>query len=138
MKIITIDNTNNKQLVVKSNQLIESSYKLTTQEQRIILLMASMIKSEDKDFYKYQIKVRDFIDIIGVKDQSKYSEVKKITKGLLEKVLFIKTAGSELQVGWLCSAEYFDGKGYVELEFSPKLKPYLLKLKEFFEFQERL
>lgn len=127
-----MNNTNNNQLVVKSNQLIESSYKLSTQEQRIILLMASMIKPEDKDFYRYQIKIKDFINIIGIKDQSKYPEVKKITKGLLEKVLIIKTADSELQIGWLCSAEYFNRKGFVELEFSPKLKPFLLKLKEFF------
>ena len=127
-----MNNENNQRFIVKSNQLIESSYKLTTQEQRIILLMASMIKSGDKDFHRYQIKIKDFIDIIGVKDQSKYPEVKKITKSLLEKVLIIKKAGSELQIGWLCSAEYFDGKGYIQLKFDPELKPYLLKLKEFF------
>jgi plasmid replication initiation protein len=33
---------------------------------------------------------------------------------------------------WLASAEYFIGQGYMELEFSPKLKPYLLQLKERF------
>jgi hypothetical protein len=41
-----------RQLIVrKSNRLIEASYKLTLQEQRIILLLASMINPTDKDFH---------------------------------------------------------------------------------------
>ena len=121
-----------KQLVVKSNCLVEASYKLTIQEQRIILLMASMVKPEDEDFQIYRIKIKDFLDLVGIKDQGKYPEIKKITRTLRSRELIIHKPGSELQIGWLSSAEYFDGKGYVELEFSPKLKPYLLKLKEFF------
>jgi ribosomal protein L17 len=35
-------------------------------------------------------------------------------------------------VGWLSSAEYYEGKGLVELEFSPKMKPYLLQLRDAF------
>lgn len=36
---------------------------------------------------------------------------------------------SKLQIGWLSSSEYFHSKGYVEMCFDPKLKPYLLQLK---------
>jgi len=36
----------------------------------------------------------------------------------------------ELQVNWLASADYLDG--VVKLELSQKLKPYFLRLKEFF------
>lgn len=134
VKIITMGNTNNKQLVVKSNQLIESSYKLTTQEQRIILLMSSMIKSEDEDFQTYRINISDFIKLMEIKGHSKYKEIKEITKKLLERVLVIKdpVAKTELQASWLSSVKYFDGKGYIQLRFDPELKPYLLKLKEFF------
>ena len=120
-------------LVVKSNHLVEASYRLTTQEQRIVLVMASMVKPEDEDFQRYRINVKDFNKLIGVKNES-YEETKEITKKLLERVLIIKDllSNSELQIGWLASAQYFHGKGYVELEFSPKLKPYLLELKERF------
>lgn len=122
----------NKQLIVKSNQLVESSYKLTTQEQRIILLMASMIKSEDEDFKLYRIDINRFMNLIGVTGHSKYSEIQTTTEKLLEKVLIIRDGESVLQLSWLSSAEYFKGKGYVELEFSPKLRPYLLQLKDRF------
>ena len=94
--------------------------------------MASMIKPEDEDFQLYRIDIKYFMELAGLKDKNSYAEVKDVTQKLRERTLLIKKSESELQIGWLSSAEYFDGKGYVELEFSPKLKPYLLKLKEFF------
>lgn len=121
---------NKNSLVVKSNRLVEASYKLDLQEQRIILLMASMVKREDKDFQLYRINIKDFSELIGVKNTALYTEIKQITKKIQERVLVIKEPdGRELQIGWLSSAEYFKKQGYVELEFSPKLKPYLLEIK---------
>ncbi|WP_051327531.1 replication initiation protein [Desulfatibacillum aliphaticivorans] len=121
-------------LVVKSNYLIEASYRLTTQEQRIILVMASMVKPDDADFQLYRINVRDFNELVGVRNEAGYTETKEITKNLLKRVLIIRNIenDSELQIGWLASAQYYHGKGYVELEFSPKLKPYLLELRSRF------
>jgi len=122
------------QLIVKSNFLIEASYKLSLQEARIILLLTSMIKKNDKDFFNYRIHIKDFNDFIGIKSTGNYTRTKQITKKLREKTLLIKDniKKTELQIGWLSSIEYFKGQGFVELEFSPKLKPYLLDLKKFF------
>lgn len=132
-KLIVADLDNQgKSLIVKSNRLIEASYKLTTQEQRLILLMSSMIKPEDKDFNTYQITVKDFNRLVGIKGEGGYDKTKDVTKRLLERVLSIRSEKSLLQISWLSSAEYFKGKGYVELSFDPKLKPYLLQLKQFF------
>jgi len=133
MKVRVLDvKSREKQLVVKGNRLVEASYRLSTQEQRIILLMVSMIKPEDDDFHTYRIDIKHFLKLVGVTDKDAYSRAKQITQKLRERTLIIKKPGSELQVGWLSSSEYFDGKGYIELEFSPKLKPYLLRLKEVF------
>ena len=122
-----------KQLkVLKANELIEASYKLTTQEQRIILTMISKLDPwEEKEFTTIRVYVKDFIEMIGVKGKSKYKEIIDITKKLREKTVVINKAKSKLVVGWLSSAEYFPGKGYVELEFSPKMRPYLLQLKQY-------
>ncbi|MEO5358650.1 MAG: replication initiation protein [Nitrospirae bacterium YQR-1] len=130
-KIMTIGKSK-QLLVVKSNDLNQAHYRLTISEQRVILMMVSMIQPGDEDFHIYRIKVSDFLKLLGVKNQQMYSEVKKITKSLIEKVLTIKRPRSELQLSWFSSAEYFDGEGYVELCFDPKLKPYLLGLKECF------
>jgi len=119
-------------MVKKSNHLIEAQYKLSLGEQKLILVMASMINANDKDFCIYRIKIKEFMDFLGVKSNNSYAEIKDITENLMKKVLVIKKPRSTIQVAWLASAEYFDGKGYVELQFSPKLKPYLLSLKERF------
>lgn len=127
-------NKNNieKNLIVKSNQLIEASYRLSTQEQRLILLIASMIKPDDDNFQTYQIHVKEFNDIVGIKDEAGYVKTKILTKKLLSRILEVKSDKSLLQISWLSSAEYFEGKGYVELSFDPKLKPYLLQIKKYF------
>ncbi len=119
-------------VVVKSNYLIEASYRLSLQEQRLILLMVSQIKPEDKGFHIYRIAVKDFNRIVGIKGEGSYQRTKELTKKLLERSMQIIKDNSVLQITWLSSAEYFEGKGYVELSFDPKLQPYLLQLKEFF------
>lgn len=132
--LVNMDNIKNNQLITKSNYLIEASYRLTLQEQRLILFMASMVRSDDEELRVYRINIRDFNQIIGVRNESAYTETKELTKKLLERVLIIKdpTIKRELQIGWVSSADYYENQGYIELEFSPKLRPYLLELKSRF------
>lgn len=123
---------NENYLVTKSNTLITSNYDLSLQEQRIILTLASTVQPADEDFKPYKFKIAEFMELLGVEDKSKYSAIPKITKELMQKVLEIKQGNKILQVAWLSSAEYEKGSGMVELEFSPKLKPFMLGLKEFY------
>jgi len=122
------------QLIVKSNNLIEASYRLTTQEQRIILLVASMMRPEDEDFQEYYIEIQSFMDFIGVSGHSKYKEIKEITKKLRERTIVIKNLqeNSETQVGWVSSFKYYNREGYIKIRLDPELIPYFLKLKERF------
>ncbi len=124
----------NKLSVVKSNKLVEAKYKLTLNEQRLILLMVSMIKPEDEDFKNIRIRIQDLKEILDLQRKDLYEEVPEITKRLMSRVLEIKDIEEKrlLQISWLSSAEYLFGEGVVELSFDPKLKPYLLKLKEAF------
>ena len=119
-------------LIVKSNELIEASYRLTTSEQKIILKLVSLIRADSKDFQRYKIKIKDFIKLLGIKDQSKYTEIPKIAEGLMKKVLTIKENDGILKVAWLSAFKQIDGEGAIEIEFSPYLRPYLLQLKSRF------
>jgi len=118
--------------VSQSNHLIEASYKLSLQEQRIILLVASMIKRTDEDFHAYKVSVKYLQDLLGIEYDAFYKVVKDLTKKLIGRVLVIRKSNSTLQTSWCSSAEYFDGEGFVEICFDPKLKPYLLQLQGFF------
>lgn len=119
-------------IVTKSNDLNLRAYQLNKTEQLLVLSIASMVQPQDQDFKTYKLYVKDFMDLINVSDKSKYVELPKITKSLMMKVIEIKKAHSLLQVAWFSSVEHRPGEGLIEVEFSPKLKPYLLNLKENF------
>jgi len=123
----------NNYLVKKSNYFImNSSYDLSLEEQKIILTLASMVNPEDEEFKSYKFKISDFLVLLGIKDQSKYTEVPKITKELMKKVFEIQEGNTLIQTAWLSGAKYEKGTGMVELTFSSYLKPYMLKLNELF------
>ena len=72
--------------------------------------------------------------MVGVEADSQYKELRKITMRLIQKGLSIYEPDAKewLQVSWLSAARYKTKQGYVSLEFSPQLKPYLLQLKKLF------
>ncbi|GAA3333897.1 hypothetical protein GCM10020331_099750 [Ectobacillus funiculus] len=78
-----------KNLVTKSNLLIEANYRLGLVEQKIILCVASNIQPNDSDFKTYTFPVKEFHKLIGLKGSPKYTELRKITKELMRKV-FLK------------------------------------------------
>lgn len=123
---------NENYLVTKANTLITSNYDLSLEEQRVILTLASTVQPTDEDFKPYKFSIKEFMELLGVESKSKYSVIPKITKDLMQKVLELKQDNKIIQVAWISSAVYEKGSGTVELEFSPKLKPFMLGLKEFY------
>jgi len=125
-----------KRLVVKSNFLIEASYKLSAIEQKIILSLATRIKKEDQEFQKYSFNLGELSTFIGLNSNADYAYLQEVTRSLLSKVLILKNENSLLQTHWFESVEYFEKTGTVTMRFSPELKPCLLHLKEnFTKFQ---
>lgn len=111
---------------------MNSSYDLSLEEQKVILTLASMVNPQDEEFKPYKFKISEFMELLGVDTKTKYVEIPKITKELMKKVFEIREENKIIQVAWLSSAVYEKGSGYVELEFSPRLKPYMLQLKDLF------
>jgi plasmid replication initiation protein len=122
----------NHNFVTKSNRLIEANYKLGAIEQKIILCLASNIQPSDSDFKTYTLPIKEFADLIGVKGQHKYSDLKKITKELMQKVFEVRIDKKVIQVAWLSYVAYNETEGSVDIRFDPFLRPYLLELKREF------
>ncbi len=126
---------NKKHLVTQAHNLIEARHNnpLTVREQKIVLTMASMIEPNDEDFKDYRISIREFSAMLGLEGKTKYTEVKEISKELMSKTIEIpQEDGGWLLVHWISSAKYVKGEGILELSFSPKLKPYMLQLRDHF------
>ena len=119
---------NREMIVTQSNTLVEAKYYLSLYEQRLILMLISMVEPNDEDFKNYAIKVDDFRGLIGLKTKNLYPKVKSLLRGLRNKDIEIPKGGKNyLITGWISDAEYRDGIVY--LSFSAKLKPYLIALK---------
>lgn len=119
-------------VVTKSNKLITCNYDLSLQEQKIILTLASMVQPNDTEFKEYEFKIKDFIELLGIKDQSKYTELPKITRELKKKVFDIREGTDIIQVSWLGGVRYKTKEGMLILSLDKGLKPYLLQLKELY------
>ncbi|EOO25384.1 hypothetical protein ICM_04782 [Bacillus cereus BAG1X2-3] len=115
-------------IVSKSNTLIEANSRLNLVEQKILLCLASNIEPHDRDFKTYTFSIKHFHNLLGLNGSTKYSELSKITKGLLSKVIEIRTGEELIQVSWLSSAIYNRNKGTIDMRFDPLLKPFLLEL----------
>ncbi len=122
--------------VYKANILIEARYDLNLTEQKLILYSASKVDSFTGDnFTLLQISIADFFEVAGVgKDSKNHQYIKETAEGLMDKVLHIKRPhGGWLMLNWVASCEYKPGEGIIELEFSQKMKPYLLGLEEHYK-----
>ena len=123
----------NPHLVVQSNRFINFRHSLSLAEARVFLNMVAQIERDDEDFKSYRIDVKKFINLVGLKGNSSYSVLREVAEGLRDKKFTqVQPDGSFLVTGYISSAEYIAGRSYVELSFDPKLKPFLLNLKEAF------
>jgi len=125
----------NSIIAVQHNNLVEAKYSMTLQQKRIMIWLVSQIKPNDIDFKEHILTIKELIEICQLSGESSYKEIKNITFSLIEKGIRIIDISNpdnkrEIQVSWLSSADYY--KGQVKLSFSPKLKPYLLQLKDRF------
>jgi plasmid replication initiation protein len=120
-------------VIVKSNELIEARYKLSLNQQRLVLLLISIIKPEDEDFQDYQLKVSDFAAMFGIKNcKAIYSEVEQAAAELVGKVINLRQGRERECVAWLSYGKYRQGEGVITIRFDKSLKPYLLQLKSHF------
>jgi len=131
----TLRDLEKNMLVTQSNKLVEARYTLTLYEQRLVLMMISMIEPDDEEFKDYIIRVSDFSDLIGLKSRNLYPTIKKLLVKLRERTLVIEKGRDYLVTGWISSAEYVSSDGIVKLSFDAKLKPFLLQLKQEFTKQ---
>ena len=123
-----------KDLIVKDNKLIAAKYSLSTLQQKVLLQAIAKIEPTDtKHIYKFNImEFAEAVDLKGSK--TIYNQMATICDQLIKLPnLCIKTKDDGFKyINWVASAEYIPKEAIVEVEFSQKLMPYLIELKEQF------
>ncbi|WP_257282319.1 replication initiation protein [Endozoicomonas sp. ISHI1] len=124
----------NQNLIVKHNDLIEAGYKLTLEEQRLVLACISKIDSRPGAEVPDAITITasEYAGLFGVRMKHAYSQLKEATNNLYEQDILIKGEQKTRRMRWVSSVLYNDGEGSVTLDFSQRIKPYLSQLNGMF------
>ena len=116
-------------VIRRSNELIQARYKLTVEEQRLVLFLSSMIRPDDEDFKDYEIRVSDFVKMFGLEKQKAiYKAVEEASRELAGKKIDLSNGKEKIYASWLSYVRYIEGSGVIQLRFDKSLKPYLLQL----------
>lgn len=121
--------------VIKANSLIQRSrFSLSTQQQKIVLYIISMIEPEDEDFKLYEFKITEFCKVCGIDSQSDiYNILRTQIKTISDKSLWIELEdGTETIVRWIEKPYIDKHSGTIKIKLDNDMKPYLLQLKEKF------
>ena len=119
-----------KNKVDKDYQLITARYKLSPVEQKLVLSIISLIRPTDSDFMNYQIPISQFGFLT---ENGNGVRLKKYCKDLMSKPLEVATEDGWKIFNWFAHIEYIKKNNMLECSVSPKLKPYLLELKDNFK-----
>lgn len=130
--------------VVKSNRIIEASYKLTLIEQKTLLAAISQIDSREPldPLQGFEISTNDLIKLNENETKNEYRDLKAAAEQLLNRVVTIhnpfpnEKRATLLKTHWLSSVVYIQEEGKVRLYFSPQIVPYISQLtSEFTQYQ---
>ena len=117
-----------RQVCKISNQLIEAKYKLTLEEQRLILLTIAQIDVDDEDFKTYKIDLKNLENKVDKKINK--NRMKNLAFNIMKKPFMLKE--TKAVYNFFAKVEPIEEESALKVQFHPDLKPFLLDLKKEF------
>lgn len=117
-------------VVTKANSLIDASYTLTLNEQRIVLACAAKLdgrKPMPREAV-FVLTAEEFSKLFDIDSANAYSELKDAANRLYERDIRRIEGRGRTRLRWVYMAHYQDGAGLVKVGFSPEIAPYLTML----------
>lgn len=126
--------------IVKSNHVIEASYRLTLNEQRLILLCIQQIKKGQAITAEtaFKISAQEVSYVYSVTIDRAYVLLQEVADRLYERSLVIHRPDVEqpqkntTKTRWITAIDYLDSEGRIYLYFAPKVIPYISLLESGF------
>lgn len=130
----------NSLTVVKSNHVIEAGYKLTLNEQRLILLCIQQIKKGQvvSKHDAFNISAVEFADMFDITMDRAYVLLQEVADKLYERSLLIfkpdpeQPKLSHTKTRWISAIDYIPDEGRIYLYFAPKVIPFISMLESGF------
>lgn len=128
--------TQGSMLVTKANTIVEASYRLTLQEQRLVLFCVAQVDSRRplEQQRTFVVEAGPFRETFGIAQEKVYEELKDAAKRLFERKVTITDAqnGQVTLLRWVSLIRYENRKGRVVLNFAPEMLPFISDLKDRF------
>lgn len=126
--------------IVKSNHVIEASYRLTLNEQRLILLCIQQIKKGQAITAEtpFKVSAQEVSSTYSVTIDRAYVLLQEVADRLYERSLVIHKPDVEqpqkntTKTRWITAIDYLDSEGRIYLYFAPKVIPYISLLESGF------
>ncbi len=123
--------------VTKANHLIEASYRLTLEEQRLVLACISKIDPRDtleKASRPITITANEYAELFNIDRRSSYQQLKLALGKLWDREIIFMEDGKKTTHRWLPDKiEYPEREGKVEMCFNTSILPYLTGIRENFK-----
>ena len=121
--------------VVHSNELIEASYSLTSDEMRVIAFAATKVDSRASCSGEIVVYPNEFADAYGLDKHNVHRNLVNSIKSLATKAITLPVDNRNQVLPWLAKGTYerqLNKSSYITIEFSKYIEPYLFELKDRF------
>ena len=125
------------ELVVKSNKLIEASYRLTMIESQLVLFAICEAREQQRGLSAtspVEIEAKAFARQFNLNQSMVYAQLKAAAETMLKRLIAIHDTNPKtgkprvVKTRWISDIAYTDGSGIVEFTFAPKVVPYITRL----------
>lgn len=124
--------------VRKSNDLIQRSrFKLSLQQQRVMLYLISKIDYNDDEFKEYEFNIPEFCRVCGIPIGSNYVDLKAAIKDISDKSMWAYISeDTETLLRWIEKPYINKDCGTIRIRLDRDMKPFLLELKSHYTSYE--
>ncbi|WP_299011866.1 replication initiation protein [uncultured Shewanella sp.] len=119
--------------MTKSNLLVDASYALSAQAQKLVLACLSKIDSRKKATKEMTLTASEFSNLMGIDLSNAHRELYKAADSLFKSTIKIKTELEEIEIYWIQKkAKKLRGQGKITLVWSDDVIKYISSLKNHF------
>ncbi len=124
-------------VVYKSNKVVEAAYKLSLNEQKVILFCISKNDSRQPLTVddRFIITANEFAELTGVEVNNAYGMLKDVADNLFNRYVIIDNPDAtnpkikRRKTRWISSIDYMTDDGALSVRFAADMLPYLSELK---------
>ena len=129
---------NKKNLTVyKSNQVIEAGYKLSLNEQRVVLACIAQVNSQEALLTtdEFELSAKDFASLFSISEDRAYHALVEVAENLFNRYVVVDNPDprrpkiKRLKMRWISAIRYLTDEGKISLSFAQNMLPYLSELK---------